>query len=317
MANQSPRPVKAELHELDAKLEKAVNPERTVKVQFNPETLKVAFSNTLEQPSGSGDQRGSPPQRFVGAGTTKLTCQLTFDVTQEQPAGAQAVDDVRKLTQKVAYFITPRMSKGKFVAPAVRFIWGTFQFDGVMESMEESLEFFSPEGKPLRATVSLGLSQQKITDYAFAKAEDASSKAPPTAGTRPYTEAPAGATVQSLAAAQGAGADWQAIAAANGIENPRLLQPGQLLDLGAAVGAGAGAAVGASASLGVGGTADLGLDAGAGLSADVGGGLGIGASASASVGLSAGVSASAGGSFGADAGASASAGASGSAGGVG
>jgi hypothetical protein len=33
-----------------------------------------------------------------------------------------------------------------------------------------------------------------------------------------------------MADASGA-ADWQSVAAANGIENPRLLQPGQLLNL--------------------------------------------------------------------------------------
>jgi nucleoid-associated protein YgaU len=37
--------------------------------------------------------------------------------------------------------------------------------------------------------------------------------------------------LQGLAASQGRGEQWQAIAAANGIENPRLLQPGQLIDM--------------------------------------------------------------------------------------
>ena len=75
------------------------------------------------------------------------------------------MDDVRKLTQKVAYFITPqkrRRIRSKLVPPGVRFLWGSFQFDGIMESLEESLEFFSPEGKPLRASIDAHLSQQKI-----------------------------------------------------------------------------------------------------------------------------------------------------------
>ena len=36
-----------------------------------------------------------------------------------------------------------------------------------------------------------------------------------------------------MAASQGKGDNWQAIAAANNIENPRFLQPGQLIDLDA------------------------------------------------------------------------------------
>jgi hypothetical protein len=44
----------------------------------------------------------------------------------------------------------------------------------------------------------------------------------------------------------GADADWQSIATANGIENPRLLQPGQLINMNAR--ASASTSTGASAS---------------------------------------------------------------------
>jgi nucleoid-associated protein YgaU len=235
---------RAELHQLDANFDREIEPDTWCKVQFNPESMKVAFANQLVQPSGAGDQRGSPAQQFVGAGTTKLTLQLWFDVTAPQPDGA-TVDDVRKLTQKVAYFITPKApgrQAGQHVPPAVRFIWGSFQFDGLMESLEENLEFFSPEGRPLRASMSVALSQQRITKFAFRDIPAAgglggaaAAGVPPTPGTEALAEASDGSTVQSLAgspgAAPGSGSDWQSIAAANGIENPRLLEPGQLLDL--------------------------------------------------------------------------------------
>ena len=205
-------------------------------MQFNPESLKVSFANQVTTPSGSGDQNGSPSRLFVGAGTTKLAVMLWFDVTGEQQGGdAMAVDDVRELTQQVAFFITPQKDKKdpkKFVPPAARFLWGSFQFDGIMESMEESLEFFSSEGKPLRASVTLTLTQQKITKFVFRDTSPPGGGAggDPT-GTRPLTPAPAGATVQSLAAQQGKSGDWQGIAAANNVENPRKLPPGQLLDM--------------------------------------------------------------------------------------
>ena len=138
---------------------------------------------------------------------------------------------MRKLTQKVAYFITPTQEKDKFIPPAVRFIWGSFQFDGIMESLEESLEFFSNDGRPLRASMTVNLSQQKITEFTFRSTTSAG--VPATPGTRPLTEVPADSTLQGLAEEQGKGGDWQSIAAANNIENPRLLQPGTLIDLSA------------------------------------------------------------------------------------
>src|SRR5215510_14019652 len=205
---------KAELRELDAEFKNEINLDKKCQVQFNPETLKVSFANQVATPSGTGDQKGTPARQFVGAGTTKLSLQLWFDVSD--------------LTAKVAYFITPKPDKDKFLPPGVRFIWGSFQFDGIMESMEESLEFFSSDGRPLRASVTINLTQQKITEFHGAQTGPA---ATPTPGTRPLTPAPAGKSVQSVADSQGKGDLWQLIAAANNIENPRLLQPGQLLDM--------------------------------------------------------------------------------------
>jgi nucleoid-associated protein YgaU len=39
-----------------------------------------------------------------------------------------------------------------------------------------------------------------------------------------------GDSVQTIAARSGAGASWKTIAAANGIDNPRLLPPGTILN---------------------------------------------------------------------------------------
>ena len=236
-----PEPVKIEKAELRELLPNGKEaPDNRVQVQFNPESLKVSFANQIVPPTNGSqpkarDQRGTTPTQFVGKGTTKLAVQLWFDVTGELPAADASETDVRQLTKKVAYFITPKPvpnERDKFIPPGVRFVWGTFQFDGILESLEESLEFFGPEGKPLRASVTLNLVQQEI-QFAFAPAPDAqaANTRRPAAGTQPLTQAPAGSTVQGMAAQQGLGDNWQAIAQANGIENPRLLAPGQLINL--------------------------------------------------------------------------------------
>jgi hypothetical protein len=225
---------KAQLQELDADFENQINPDRAVAVQFNPETLKVSFANQLQQPQGAGDQKGTPARQFVGAGTTKLSLQLWFDAS----APGSDVNDVRLLTKKVSYFITPKpneggKAQGQLIPPAVRFLWGSFQFDGILESIEENLEYFSPEGRPLRASMALALSQQKIVEVKPRAVGPTGGGGRAAPGTRPLTQAPAGSTLQGLASRQGQGGDWQNIAAANGIENPRVLQPGQLIDLNA------------------------------------------------------------------------------------
>lgn len=228
---------KARLIELDESLKNEASGGKSVTVQFNPDTLKLAFANQIQNSnpsssgsgSGGGDQAsGTSGRQFVGAGTTKLTVQLWFDAAT---ASEGQVDDVRRLTQQVIYFITPKKSQqdaSRFVPPGVRFSWGSFLFDGLIDSIEESIEYFSPDGKPLRASVSLGMSQQTILVANF----DSAARPPGTArgpGASPLTVAAGGSTLQGLAGA--AGGDWQRIAAANGIDNPRQLQAGQLIDL--------------------------------------------------------------------------------------
>jgi len=208
-----------------------INPDRTVKVQFNPQTLKVSFSNQ----NAGGDQRGGSAIQFVGAGTTKLSLELWFDVTAPQEGGEQnAVDDVRQLTKKVAYFITPNKQPGeedKWRPPGVRFIWGTFLFDGVMDSIDENLEFFSEDGKPLRASVSISLSRQEI-QFAFGDQKPPAAEPVTGApGTKPRALARGGDSLQKMAAREGKQNDWQRIAEANGIENPRQIAPGTPIDL--------------------------------------------------------------------------------------
>jgi len=224
---------KAKLQELDSSYKTVINPDRSVTVQFNPETLKVSFSNQIAQPAGAGDDKQKAASQFVGSGTTKLSLQLWFDVAAPMASdamGGGAENDVRKLTQKVAYFITPRENNKQFIPPVVRFIWGTFQFDGIVESMEESIEFFSADGRPQRASVSLSIAQQRITEFAFAAGSGGAAASP---GTSPLTAASAGVSLQAMASLGGQGANWQDIAQANNIENPRILEPGQLIDLNA------------------------------------------------------------------------------------
>lgn len=232
---------KATLTELAEDLDQPLPGGRKVEVQFNPESLKLSFANQIQNnnssntagtaagKSGATDQSaGTQGRQFIGAGTTKLAVQLWFD------AGQAGIDDVRKLSQQVIYFIKgkPAQSdKSKFLPPGVQFQWGTFLFKGLIDSIEETIDYFSPEGKPLRSTISMSMSQQTILISDFGTGGGAPAGLPRSPGTLPMTPAAAGSTLQGLAASAGLGVDWQTIAQANGIENPRQLVAGQLLNL--------------------------------------------------------------------------------------
>ena len=236
-----------------------IEKERTVTVQFNPESLRISHGGQVRMPAsrssgatnevGQGDYHGSTPPQRTGPGLKRLSVQLWFDVTSVLPLNDAAVSDVRTLTEKIIYFITSRKTRngsGEAI-PLVQFKWGTLIFRGVMDSLEENLEFFSSDGVPLRASVNIGISEGIVVPDSktgagagFSAALNLSAgigigaSAALGAGTQPLAQAEAGVSLQAMASASlGADADWQSIAAANGIENPRLLQPGQLINMNA------------------------------------------------------------------------------------
>lgn len=248
---------------------------KVVTVQFNPASLKLSFASL----NAGGNQSGGSSTQYAGQGTTKLSLELWFDVTLPRPDGDDPKGDVRNLTKEVVFFMTPQALKdGSGVAPpGVQFQWGTFLFKGTVDSMEETLDHFSEDGKPLRAGVTLSLSKQDLNFEFGTAGQGGGANAPaapggggPAAGTQPLSMAKSGDTVQGLAAGAGV-SDWKAVAIANGIENPRMTSPGALMNL--------------SGSLSGGGAASLGLTGGtaARMGASAGISFGGGASASASV----------------------------------
>jgi hypothetical protein len=202
----------------------------SVEVQFNPQTLKLNYSN---QVAGGTQPQGSSPQ-FASTGVTKLSMELWFDVTLPLPKGAPATGDVRKLTEQIVSFINVQNSNSTDqqirTPPNLKFKWGSFIFTGTMDSMDETIDLFSPDGIPLRASVSVSLSKHDLT-FEFSNASGSSSRG---AGASPLSTAKAGDSLQQMAAQAGI-SNWQGVARANGIANPRILQPGAMINLSISV----------------------------------------------------------------------------------
>ncbi len=246
-------------------------------VHFNPASLVYSLENSTRQ------QGGDPKRRqYAGQFTGKLTMDLQFDTTDTG-------DDVRTITNQVAMFMqsSAQASPGGSgssganppAQPVLAFQWGTYVFKGIMESFKETIDFFSADGVPLRALVSIGLARQ---DNVFD--QDQSLQGTNTgAGSVVQTSSTASAT--SAATQGGDPSASRALASANGLENPRFTG-GASLQVNSGIQLNAAAGFAASASVG-GGT---GVSGGLGVSAGASGGLGValGASAGAGVGVSAG-----------------------------
>jgi hypothetical protein len=228
------------------------NQSKKITVQFNPTTLKVSLSNTLSAPK-KGAQNSRAAQ-YVDKSSATLTVELVFDTTYVEAAsqGASAGDqlgssggsgqikegsDVRDQTRKIAEtFMKPTKSGDKMLAPSrMLFQWGTFEFVGMVQSFDETLDFFSPEGRPLRASVSL-----KLSEDAYQFRQNSKAKAAKPTPALALTGAPGNGTgghgtiAKDMAprknkeggrpvpgGSKGSG-NWRDSALFNGIETPRL-----------------------------------------------------------------------------------------------
>ncbi len=201
--------------------------ENAVDVQFNPVSLKVTLSNTLKENERGGSSRAA---QFVDKSSSSLAVELLFDTTYintnegESQNDIEQGSDVRDQTKKIAErFVKPVEAGEEMEAPKrCLFQWGSFEFVGMVENYEETLDYFSKEGRPLRAKVVLKLKEDR---YQFRQRRDGVAAAQldtptlsPTGnndnGTSQHTNPVPGGS-------KGTG-NWRDTALYNGIENPRL-----------------------------------------------------------------------------------------------
>ncbi|MDH5359927.1 MAG: hypothetical protein OEX03_05145 [Gammaproteobacteria bacterium] len=179
-----------------------------VTVQFNPESLKLSTSNQLANNNG----KGGAALQFSSRGTTKLSFELWFDVSSEMKNGKMNTG-VRKLTEKIAAFMKAEGEDGddKFIPPGCMFLWGKTLFFGVMESMNETLEYFSEQGVPLRASVSVSLTKQDVKIKTVKNG----------AGQNKSKPLPKGGSLQEMF-----GEKWQQKALQNKVDDPKRMPTG-------------------------------------------------------------------------------------------
>ncbi len=244
--------VKASLQVLVTTAKGSGNVDATVRrgakfeVQLNPTSMRVDRKNNIDR--GSVTAGGQRRQHTSTEGAT-LTFDLEYDTADEVDV------DVRDKTKDVQQFTLPA-EKGE-APPRLEFQWGTFAFRGIMTSLVEELDFFSPDGRPLHAKLSVTITEQNL---AFEKKEDgpgartARGSTPPDAppstgpggsGTRQpetRTQANDGETAQQLAARLGGDPTaWRSLM--NGLDSPLAIPAGATIEVGPELAGGQGIAI--------------------------------------------------------------------------
>lgn len=204
-------------------------------VPINP--TEMSFSKGVQVAEIPIPGLDSPLLQFVRGQNETMTLDLFFDST-EKGMGTGATS-VTKDTDK--FYQLVQIEPAAHAPPICKFTWGTFpgvdvsahvgnqkrdSFQCIVESVRHKYTLFSPEGVPLRATLSLTLREYKTLDEQLSKLN---------LNQRDRTQGQvlqAGDTLSSVAGQQyGRPGEWRRVADANGIQDPRRLTPGAFLTL--------------------------------------------------------------------------------------
>lgn len=142
-----------------------------IPVQFNPSSLRLQITNSVE----GGESLGKQTRQYTGSSSTTLTLELIFDTADEGTTDSPR--SVREKTMQVEQFVYPREENGeKQAPPKLRFQWGDLVLEGVVDSLNMDFDHFAPNGVPLRAKVNFSFKEQDRR-YQFLEAGPGANKA--------------------------------------------------------------------------------------------------------------------------------------------
>ena len=195
-----------------------------IECTFNPEEFTIDKRNTWSRPPNKGKE--VPPLEFGGGNASSLKMELFFDTYEK---GSDVRDITNKIWQLMAVdeSLTDRTTK-KGRPPQCQFVWGQMKsFKAVLTSISQKFTMFTSGGKPVRATVNVTFEEaEKPGKYPL---QNPTSGGSPGYKTRVVKE---GDALELIAHEEyGDAALWRYIADINNIDNPKALNPGQILSI--------------------------------------------------------------------------------------
>lgn len=186
---------------------------------FNPQQVSISKSAHWRRvPVAESDVMRA---QFTHGEPAVLTLDLLFDTYE---LGL----DVRLLTGRVEELATVRGHGAIHRPPVCKLVWGAqgVFFEGVLTSVTSTFTLFTPLGSPVRARL-----ECEFTEWLSARREALlqHKQSPDVAKTRVVRR---GDTLSGIAALEyDDPAQWRPIALANGIVDPRHLEPGRVLTI--------------------------------------------------------------------------------------
>jgi hypothetical protein len=195
--------------------------------QFNPNQLTVSKGVNWTGPKNPPPALNAPKMTFSGGTPAGYSLKdVMFDTSQIDPGPDR---DVRTYTQELLRLVIVYGDiNDRDPPPPVQFQWGKFiLFRAVVTKVDVTYTMFDADGIPVRAKCTITLTQQDPSD-------DFAGSMNPTTRTeaRKTHIVQQGDRLDLIAHREyGSAGYWRHLAEANGLADPRALQPGQILAL--------------------------------------------------------------------------------------
>ncbi len=209
---------KLKIKPLDAQLKETG--EVIIEAMYNPAEFTIETRNQFQRTSMPG--LPTPVTQYVSGQTQTISLSLFFDTYEDR-------EDVRNHTSKVVNLL--KINKKIHAPPVCKFEWAgsiagdMADFKGVIDSVSQKFTMFLDTGIPVRATLSLTISEYKTIEEQL---KDVGRGTPPESADRTKRRVfKEGESLWFWADKEyDDPAKWREIAEANKLENPRLIVPG-------------------------------------------------------------------------------------------
>ncbi len=140
---------------------KIIDTGEEIDAMFNPTDYTISSTGTMKT------KKNSKPF-FDKVTVDDFTVTLLFD-TYEKRGDIAAGTDVRKITKKISTLVMPLIEGvTKKQPPTCLFIWGKFEYKGIIYKISQKFTMFLPSGIPVRAELTVTF-QAVMTTEEYAK----------------------------------------------------------------------------------------------------------------------------------------------------
>jgi nucleoid-associated protein YgaU len=197
---------------------------KVISVLFNPTEYTFERSNSYKGTAVPG--LGTPLMQFVNGESDSLSMDLFLDdyTDRKGPTSLQQKEDdplIKRLSDLTKLL---EIDRDLHAPPPVRFNWGPLEFSAIIEKLGRKVTMFHPDGSPARATLSISFKEyrtlrQQLEDPRRESADKTKRRV--VVGkerlwfiaAREYDDV----------------TEWTRIAAANDLDDPREIEPGDWL----------------------------------------------------------------------------------------